>query len=87
MTMTTWTPPRKKGKKEDNDVDYMERFYCFILGLEVNKNDSGPLQWILRDNMHSLFNKLKGSCRFVTEIQGIITKWNRNLRNTKATST
>ena len=81
------TPPRKRGKKEDSDVDYMERFYCFLLGTEVNANDSGQLQWIQRDNMHPLFNKLKGSCRFVTEVQGIRSKWDLNLRKNVVTST
>ena len=34
--------------------------------------------------MHSLFSKLKGTCRYVTEIQGIIAKWNKNLRNNRS---
>ena len=78
------TPPRKRGKKEDNNVDYMERFYCFILGMKVNENDSGPLQWIQRDKMYTLFNKLKGSCRFVTEVQDIRAKWDLNLRKNRS---
>ena len=48
-------PPRKYDKKEDIDTDFMGRYYCFFLGLEVNKNDRGPLQWIQWDNMHPLF--------------------------------
>ena len=37
---------KKRGKKEDVDTDYMERFYRFFLGSEVNANANGRLQWI-----------------------------------------
>jgi len=66
--------PRKRGKQEDINTDYMSRYYKFILGSEVNKNDRGPLQWMQRDHMHSLFTKLKGKCKYISELQGLRTK-------------
>ena len=36
-------PPKKRGKTEDVDTDYMERFYRFFLGKEVNANNTGLL--------------------------------------------
>ena len=77
-----YTPPRKRGKKEDSDTDYMGRYYKFILGLDVNENDRGPLQWIQRDHMHSLFTKLRGNCKYISELQGLQVKWDRVLRST-----
>ena len=37
------TSPRKRCKKEDSNIDYMGRYYKFILGSEVNEKDPGPL--------------------------------------------
>ena len=50
--------PRKRDKIEDNNTDYMGRYYKFVLGLEVNENDRRPLQWIQGDHMYSFFTKL-----------------------------
>ena len=68
------TPPRKRGKKEDIDTTYMGRYYQFFLGSEVNENDRDPLQWIQRDHMHTLFTKLRGTCKYISEFQGLRTK-------------
>ena len=37
------SPPKKRGKTEELDTDYMERFYCFFLGKEVKANKTGLL--------------------------------------------
>ena len=78
------TPPRKRGKKEDINTDYIGRYYQFLLGSEVNKNDRGPLQRIQQDHMHSLFTKLRGTCKYISECQGLWTKWDHILRNTRS---
>jgi len=56
----------------------------FFLLIEVNANANGLLQWIQRDNMHSLFNKLKGTCKYVYQVQEIRPKWDLNLRKTQS---
>ena len=73
-------PPRKRGKKEDVDANFMGRYYRCFLRSEVNANERGPLQRIQRDNMHPLFTKLKGTCKYITEIQGMRAKWDCILR-------
>ena len=35
------THTRKRGKQEDTSMNYMTRFYTFILGIQVNANDQG----------------------------------------------
>ena len=35
-----------------------------------------------RDTMHSLFTKLQGKCKYISKLQGIRTKWDRDLRDT-----
>ena len=75
-------PPRKRGNKEDIDTDYMGRYYRFFLGSKVNKNDRGSLQWIQWDNVHPLFTKLRGICKYISKIQGMHAKWDRILRRT-----
>ena len=62
------TPPRKRGEKEDINTDFTGQYYRFFLGSEVNANDRDPLQWIQRDNMHPLFTKLKGTCKYISKI-------------------
>ena len=37
-------PPKKRGKTEEVDINYMELFYHFFLGKEVNTNKMGLLQ-------------------------------------------
>ena len=34
--------------------------------------------------MHSLFTKLKGTCRYITKIQGMRSKWDLNLRKNRS---
>ena len=76
--------PRKCGKQEDINTDYLSRYYKFILGSEVNVNDRSDLQWMQRDHMHLLFMKLKGKCKYISELQGLRTKWDRDLRATRS---
>ena len=60
----------------------MSRYYKFILGSEVNENDRGLLQWMHWEHMHSLFTKLRGTGKYISELQGLRTKWDRDLRDT-----
>ena len=75
---------RKCGKKEDINTDYMGRYYQFLLGSEVNENDRGPLQLIQGDHMHSLFTKLRGTCKYISKFQGLWRKWDCILRSTRS---
>lgn len=68
------THPRKRGKQKDINTDYMSRYYNFFLGLEVNVNNRGDLQWMQWDHMHLLCTKLKGKCKYISELQGLRTK-------------
>ena len=77
------THHRKRGKQEGINKNYMSRFYKFFLGGEVNEHDSGPLQWVQRETMHTLFTKLKGTC-YISELQGLRTKWDKNLWDTRS---
>ena len=77
-----YTHTRKRGKQEDTSMTYMTRFYTFVLGIQVNANDQGYLLWMKRDTMHSLFTKLQGKCKYISKLQGMRTKWDRNLRDT-----
>ena len=74
------THTRKRGKQED--TTYTTQFYTFVLGIQVNVNDKGDLLWMKRDTMHSLFTKLQGKCKYISELQGMRTKWDRDLRDT-----
>ena len=76
------THTRKQGKQEDMTMNYMSRFYKFVLGLQVNANDQGGLRWMQRDTMHSLFSKLQGKCKYISQLKGMRTKWDRYLRDT-----
>ena len=70
---------RKRGKQEDINKDYMSQYYKFYLGIEVNENDCGPLQWMQQETMHPLFTKLKSTGKYISELQGLRTKWDKNL--------
>ena len=76
------THTRKGGKPEDMSTTYMTRFYTFFFGIQVNANDQGELLWMKRETMHSLFTKLQGKCRYMTKLQGIRAKWDRDLCET-----
>ena len=78
------THTRKRGKQEDMSTTYMTRFYTFVLGLQVNANDQGGLLWMKRDTIHLLFTKLQGKCKYISELQGMRTKWDRDLRDTRS---
>ena len=78
------TSSRKRGKKEDINTDYRGRYYQFFLGSEVNENDRRHLQWIQRDHIHSLFTKLKDTCKYISEFQGLRTKLGCILRSTRS---
>ena len=77
------THHRKRGKQEGVNTAYMSRYYTFFLGAEVNEHDSNQLQWVKRDVMHPLFKKLKGN-GFLSKLQGIRTKWDKALRETRS---
>ena len=68
----------------DTSMNYMARFYTFILGIQVNANDQGEIFWMKRDTMHSLFTKWQGRCKYISELQGIRNKWDRDLRDTRS---
>ena len=74
---------KRRKQKEGLSTAYFGRFYTFFLGAEVNANDSNQLQWVQRDVMHPLFKKMKGNV-FLSELQGIRTKWDRSLRETRS---
>ena len=74
--------PRKRGKQEDRNTDYIGRYYKFIFRSEVNKNDQGSLQWVQRDHMHSLFTKLRSNCKYISELQGLQINWDCDLCGT-----
>ena len=76
------TYTRKLGKPEDMSTTYMTRFYTFFFGIQINVNDQGELLWMKRETIHSLFMKLQGKCRYITELQGIQAKWDRDLHET-----
>ena len=73
---------RKRGKPEDMSTTYTTRFYTFFFGIQVSANDQGEVLWMKRETMHSLFTKLKGTCRYITELQGIQAKWDCDLCET-----
>ena len=75
-------PSKKRGKAEEIDSNYVERLYHFFLGKEVNANKTDRLQWTQKDEMHPLFDKLAGSCRYVTEVQWIRNIWDKMLKET-----
>ena len=52
--------------------------------IQVNANDQGELLWMKRDTMHSLFTKLQGKCKYISELQGMRTKWDCDLRDTRS---
>ena len=77
-------PLNKRGKPKEVDTNYMERFYHFFLGKEVNTNKTGLLQWIKKNEMHPLFDKLKGCCWYVTKVQGIRNMCDKMLKQTRS---
>ena len=78
------THPRKRRKpKEGLCIAYFGRFFTFFLGAEINANDGNLLQWLPRDVMHPLFKKMKANV-LLSELQGIRTKWDKSLRETRS---
>ena len=78
------THTRKQGKPEAMSTTYMTRFYTFFFGIQINVNDQGELLWMKRETMHSLFTKLKGTCKYITELQNIWLKWDCDLCDTRS---
>ena len=78
------THTRKWGKPEAMSTTYMNRFYTFFFGIPVSTNDQGEVIWMKRETIHALFTKLKGTCRYITELQNFRLKWDCDLCDTRS---
>ena len=76
------THTRKRGKPEAMSTTYMDQFYTFFFGIPVSTNDQGEVLWMKQETIHALFMKLKGTCRYISELQNFWLKWDRDLCDT-----